>query len=466
MRARGFVLACSMAFAALCTANGVSAASMPIPAKVGAEVYARLAEASRATVVVVFAESDASPDAAQVQQRRARIAASADAVLAGLPANGYALRRRFDNVSALALDIDQATLAALAADPRVVRVDLDVGGHAQMNQAAPLARVAQVRSRGFVGTGVKTAVIDSGAQLNHVDLADSIVGQQCFCSSATPGTGCCPNGSDTQSGAGSAADAAGHGTNVTGIITGNGTLAPRGGAPAASVVVIRMLDAEDGFYSTSDIVASLDWLASHHPDVRAVNMSVGTNQLFAGTCDNATAWTMALKQAAAAVVANGAVLTSSSGNQASSNSISAPACLGNVMAVGAVWDSTMANQTFLGCTDTAIVPDKPTCFTNSDSKVAIYAPGAYTTATGLDIDPYTNNGASSYGGTSQAAPLVAACAADLFQLRPAPTAARVKAALIASDVHVTDPKNGLSFPRLNCEKALIDLDRIFGNGFD
>ena len=137
-----------------------------------------------------------------------------------------------------------------------------------------------------------------------------------------------------------------------------------------------------------------------------------------------------------------------------------------MIAVGAVWDSAMTNQTFLGCTDTAIVADKPTCFTNSDSKVAIYAPGAYTTATGLDTDPYTSNGASSYGGTSQAAPLVAACAADLFQLRPAPTAAKVKAALLASDVHVTDFKNGLSFPRLNCEKALIDLDRIFGNGFN
>lgn len=466
MRAPRFVLVCSIAFSTLYVAHGATAASMPSPPKVGAEVYTRLAAAPRAMVVVVFAEPAETFGAAQAQQRRAHIAASADAVLASLPGGDYVLRRRFDNVSALALDVGSAALAALAADPRVVRVDLDVGGHAQMNQAAPLAHVAQVRNRGFVGTGVKTAVIDSGAQLDHVDLADSIVGQQCFCSSGTPGTGCCPNGSDTQSGAGSAADAAGHGTNVTGIITGNGSLAPRGGAPASPVVVIRMLDENDSFYSTSDIVAALDWLASHHPDVRAVNMSVGTNQLFSGTCDNAASWTIALAQAAAAVTANGAVLTSSSGNQASTNSISAPACLSNVMAVGAVWDSAMPDQTFLGCTDTGVVADKPTCFTNSDSKVAIYAPGAYTTATGLDTDPYTSNGSSSYGGTSQAAPLVAACAADLFQLRPSLTPAQVKAALVTSDVHVTDPKNGLSFPRLNCEKALIDLDRLFANGFD
>ena len=466
MRTARLILTAAFAASALGLAQGAIAASMPEAAKVGADVHERLGAAARATVVVVFAEPVGTFDAAHVTQRRARIAASADAVLANLPAGDYALRRRFDNVAALALDIGPAALATLAADPNVLRVDLDVGGHAQMNQAAPLARVAQVRDRGLVGTAVKTAVIDSGVQLDHVDLADSIVGQQCFCSSATPGVGCCPNGSDTQDGDGSAADAAGHGTNVTGIITGNGSLAPRGGAPASPVVVVRMLDANDSFYSSSDIVAALDWLASHHPDVRAVNMSVGTNQLFSGTCDNAAAWTIALAQAAAAVTANGALITSSSGNQASSTAISAPACLGNVMAVGAVWDSAMPSQTFLGCTDTGIVADKPTCFTNSDSKVAIYAPGAYTTATGLETDPYTVNGSSSYGGTSQAAPLVAACAADLFQLRPDLTPVQVEAALLASDVHVTDPKNGLSFPRLDCEKAMIDLDRLFASGFD
>ncbi|MBN8728836.1 MAG: S8 family serine peptidase [Xanthomonadales bacterium] len=414
----------------------------------------------RATVVVLLDVPPIASFTGDAPARRAALAASADAVLANLPGSSYVLRRRFENVAALTLDVDARGLAALAADPGVLRIDLDVGGHAQMEEAAPLARVAEVRSRGFVGLGVKTAVIDSGVQLDHVDLADSIVGQQCFCSSASAGVGCCPNGQDTQSGAGSAADAHGHGTNVAGIITGNGSVAPQGGSPAASVVAIRMLDADGSFYSSSDIVASLDWLASHHPDTRVINMSVGTNALFEGACDNATAWASALAQAVAAVGANGALLTASSGNQASPTSISAPACLSGVMGVGAVWDSSMPAQTFLGCTDTGIVADKPTCFTNSSAQVALYAPGAYTTSAGM------GGGTSSWGGTSQAAPLVGACAADLFQMQPSATPAKVKAALLATRAQVTDQKNGLSFPRLDCEASLITLDRVFANAFD
>lgn len=452
----------------LCCWIAIAAATEPATdaGKIGNEVYAQLTSAPYANVVVALTPPSAALDAAHRPSRTREIAANVDALLATMPAGSYRMRRRFEHVAALSMDIDATGLQFLRSNTRVLRVDLDVGGRAQMNQAAPLARVSNVRSRGFTGQLVKTVVIDSGAQLDHVDLADSIVDQQCFCSSATPGVGCCPNGLDTQGGAGSGADAEGHGTNVTGIITGNGSNAPQGGAPAAKVVIVRILDANGAFHSSSDIVAALDWVAAHHIDARAINMSVGTNTLFSSTCDSSAAYTIALSQAVAAVNANGGVMTASSGNQASTTSISAPACLANVIAVGAVWDAAMANQTFLGCTDTGIVADKPTCFTNSNSKVALYAPGAYTTATGLDIDPFTVGFSSTYGGTSQASPLVAACVADLFQLRPNLTPAQVKAALTASDVHVVDPKNGLSFPRLNCEKALVDLDRIFASGLD
>ena len=448
--------------------GGLSAAEAPSlhADKIGAEVHTHLAGSPRATVMVML--QTASPLAADVprSERAQQIAAAGDAVLAALPADGYTLRRRFEQVAALFLDVSASAVDALQHDPGVLRVDLDVGGRAQMNQAAPLARVSQVRERGFVGLGVKTAVVDSGVQLNHVDLVDSIVGQQCFCSGAVAGVGCCPNGSDTQSGDGSGADANGHGTHVTGIITGDGGHAPQGGAPASPVVAVRVLDQNNSFRTSADIVAALDWIAVNHPDTRVVNLSVGTNQLFPQACDTSTAWTMALAQATAAVTANGTVMTASSGNQGSASSISAPACIADVLAVGAVWTSTIADQTFLGCTDTAISADKPTCFTNSSANVALYAPGAFITSTGLDISPYTNGYEATYGGTSQAAPLVAACIADLFQLKPSLTPTQVKTALLASDVRVTDPKNGLAFPRLNCEKALIDLDRVFANGFN
>jgi subtilisin family serine protease len=458
----------TLIFLLLCAVFSQSnlAADKPIDSssKIGAEVTTALAESDRVTVVVMLQSPSASLSDG-VAQFRNSIAQSVDETLAALPVDSYTLRRRFDNVSAITLDISAAALSTLNNRENVVRIDVDVGGGAQLLQAAPLAHVSDVRTQGFTGKGIKTAVIDSGAQLDHPDLADSIVGQQCYCSSATPGVGCCPSGADTQSGVGSGEDGEGHGTNVTGIITGNGTHAPQGGAPDASVVIVRVLDSQGRFQDTSDIVAALDWIATNHPTTKVVNMSVGTDLLFSAACDNSQSWTMALKQAVNAVTAHGTMLTSSSGNQASATGISAPACISGVIAVGAVWDSNLGSQTFLGCTDSTTAADKPTCFTNSNALVELYAPGAYTTATGAAIDPFTINFASTYGGTSQAAPLVASCIADLFQLKPTSTAAQINSALVSSTTHVTDPKSGISFPRLNCEQALIYIDRIFANGF-
>lgn len=452
-------------------ASPLAFAAQGTKAKVGNGVAAKLASSPSANVVVALKPSASSPDE-RGPQRRTRIASDAEALLARLPGGSYKVRHRFANVEALALDISSPALAALSNDDAVARIDLDVGGDAQMVEAAQASGIDTVRSSGYTGKNVKVAIIDSGVQLDHPDLADSILDQYCFCSSATPGVGCCPDASDAQGGAGSALDANGHGTNVTGIVTGNGAYAPQGGAPDASVVVVRVLDSYGHFSNTSDIAAALDWIATNHADMKVVNMSVGTSALFASTCDDATAWTMALKQAVDAVLANGTLITVSSGNSGSNTSISAPACISGVVAVGALWDTTLPDQTFLGCTDTGIVANEPTCFTNSNALVSIYAPGAYTTATGSNIDPYTSGYVSTYGGTSQAAPLVAACIADLYQARPDLTPAEMTHALLATGSQVTDPKSGLTFPRLDCAKALSSVaatsssDQLFDASFD
>ncbi len=450
-----FALVWYWSFAA---AHATSAAGNP--GKIGDEVLVRLAHAPRATVVVLF-EAPA-PGTADRAVRTRRIATTADAILSALPADDFTQRHRFRHVAALALDVGPKAIEVLRADPRVVQVDLDVGGTAHMNQAAPLARVSEVRALGYTGQGIKVGILDSGLRATHLDLADSLVDEHCFCSSDTAGEGCCPNGADQQSGPGSAADGWGHGTNVAGIITGNGAHAPMGGAPATSVVMVRMLSDEGRFRTSADITASLDWLADNHPDVRVVNMSVGTGRLFASSCDTTTSWSAAAYQAAQVLALNGTVLTASAGNQGNPTSVSMPACLSNVLGIGAVWDSSMSDQEFLDCIDTDISADLPTCFSNSGDNIALYAPGAYTTST----DQHSDTGASFWGGTSQAAPLVAACVADLLQLRPMATPAQIGAALAATPTHVTDPKNQRSFPRLDCMASALALDTIFRNGLD
>lgn len=433
--------------------------------RVGADVAARIASNGHATVMVAL-DMPATVAKHGTKERNEAIARVADAVLGALPAGSYTLRHRFETVAALSLDIDAAALQALRSVSGIRRVDLDVGGHAHMLQSAPLAHVDSVRALGYIGSGIKVAVIDSGVDLAHPDLASRIVGQQCYCSGATSGTGCCPDGTDVQGGAGSGMDAEGHGTNVAGILGGSGANAPQGGAPNVSMLAVRVLDENGAFRTTADIVAALDWISAHHPDTRVVNMSLGTNMLFAGNCDNATSWTMALADAVATLDANGTVITVSSGNQGSNTMIAAPACLSHVIAVGATWDASMGNQNFLGCIDTGIVARKPTCFTNSNDRVALYAPGAYLTSTGLAGGPFTTGFVSTYGGTSQASPLVASCVADMLQLRPTASPATIRSALVDSDQHVMDPKNGLTFPFLDCLDAMIRVDRVFAGGFD
>src|SRR5438046_543433 len=90
--------------------------------KVGAPVYATLERAQKVRVLVAFEESDKH---AAATQRRAAIAARVDALLAGLPAGSFALKRRFDLVPALALEVDAHALPALSQRPDVLRVDLD-----------------------------------------------------------------------------------------------------------------------------------------------------------------------------------------------------------------------------------------------------------------------------------------------------------------------------------------------------
>ncbi len=384
-----------------------------------------------------------------------RVNKAVDAVLSALPvqARGRVVQR-FERVPAFVMQADTATLAALNRNRRVLRVDLDVGGsgHAVVpDESSVLNQVHQLAALGVGGAGMKVGVVDSGIDTDHVDLRARIVGQQCFCS------GCCPNGSSSQSGAGAAEDDHGHGTNVAGIIGGDGTVAPRGALPAVSVVAVKVIDRNNRFNSTADVVAALDWLASQHPDIDAVNLSLGTDTLFAGDCDNATAWTQALAVAVANLNALGAVVTASSGNQANLTGMGAPSCIRNVVSSAATWDFSGGAITFLGCTDSATAPIQPACFSNRSVTTDVFAAGAFVRAPGF------SGATSNFGGTSQAAPMVAACTIALKQAAPASTVAQRMEAILLSPTRVQDTATGRSYPFLDCRDALKLLNPAMFN---
>jgi subtilisin family serine protease len=334
----------------------------------------------------------------------------------------------------------------LSSDPEVAAIDLDTGGSGADVESLALIRAAVAHQAGIVGQGVTVAVLDSGLDRTHPDLADSIAGEHCV----VPPSGC-PNGAGEQDGPGSAQDDHGHGTNVAGIVTSNGTTAPVGVAPAASVVAVKVLDAANRFASSAQILSGLDWVATARPDVRVVNLSLGTDQLFAGPCDDATATTRAYASAVAALRARGAIVVASALNMASPTSMGAPACIDGVVAVGAVYDSAFGPFAAPVCADAATAPDRVACFSSSGPALDLLAPGARIASTRL------GGGSSEFSGTSQAAPHVSGAAALLLQASPVLSADGVESLLEATGVPVRDERNGIVTPRIDVAAALERL---------
>nr|MBA3717453.1 S8 family serine peptidase [Actinomycetota bacterium] len=413
-------------------------AHQPHPGIVGPGVERAVAQHGSAQVVVAFraaAPRTLASTRSTVRAVRSRVLARAG--------TGFRPTTHWDAVLGVAGRVTVKGLRRLAADPEVRRIDLDIGGHAADLQADPLIHADQARAAGYTGNGVTVAILDSGMQLNHPDLADSLLAQHCFV--ASPGS--CPNGLSEQSGSGSGRDDNGHGTNVAGIVTGNGTIAPIGVAPAAKVVIVRVLAADGSFSTTTQVLNGLQWVLDH-PEygVKVINMSLGTNALYAGTCDNVGSFAMNFASVVHSLRLQGVTIFSSSGNQQALSTMVLPACLSEVVAVGAVYDSAYGSDQFF-CTDPSAA-DKVTCFSNSSTALDLLAPGAATTSTGL------GSSTSTYKGTSQASPMAAAAAADLLQARASITPAEVESTLKSTGTLITDSRNGRITPRIDVMAAI------------
>jgi subtilisin family serine protease len=363
--------------------------------------------------------------------RRSAAQQAQEQVLASVGIDDFQVMRRYDALPALAGITTARGLAALLANSAVERVDLDVPGSGGLAGTVPQIRVNSLHKLGLTGNGVTIAVLDSGIDRDHPDLSDALIDEKCFCSGEG---GCCPNGLPTQSGAGAAEDDHGHGTNVTGIIRGRGQVAPVAVAPRTNIVAVKVLDANNGFCCSSDVIAGLDYILAKRPEVKIINMSLGTFATFAGDCDNATAFTMLFASAINALASNGVSVFASSGNSGLPNQMTAPACVANTISVGAVDEV-----------------DNVAFFSNSGPTLDLIAPGVRVTAAGI------GGGTSTFTGTSMASPTAAGTAALLLEAFPGLSPADILSALKGTGVMRFDPKNGLSHPRIEAKAAFISL---------
>lgn len=437
-RSRAAVLLC-LAVVMLASGGMSARAEQPAPASLGPGIDEALAATGQARVVIalaapaaVLANNPTTP--IDMPTLNAQVAATQQAVLARLTVEEYRSVIVYNSVPALAgIILQPSALDKLASDPNVVRVDLDVAGRGDLSTAVPFLDADERHVLGNRGEGVVVAVLDSGVDKTHPDLSDDISFERCFADTdgSINGIGGCPNGSDRQSGSGSAADDVGHGTAVSGVITANGGTTGKGIASDAKVEAIKVIyDCGSGggcFSAFSEIVAALDYIINNRPSVDVINMSLGTFATFAGNCDNSTSWTMAGASAVNTLRANGVLTVASAANDGFSNAMSAPACLQNVISVGA------SNYS-----------DNLTSFTNRSATTDVFAPGLGIVTTNV------GGGSGPWSGTSFSSPLVAGCAALLIESGDATTPGALESRLESSPVSVHDSVSGRTYPRLDC----------------
>jgi subtilisin family serine protease len=403
-------------------------------AKVSGAVLAAL---DRGETPMILVALDVPPSAASgrdLAALRREVRGAQDAVLGNVDARDLAVRRRFEAVPAFAaLARNRGAVQRLVADPRVRHVELDAGGTGMLDFSVPMIRADLRHARGNRGAGAVIAILDTGIDTDHPDLSDGIVHQACFGDDdgSIDGTGFCPGGSDRQTGAGAAEDDAGHGTHVSGIVASNGTVSSAGVAPDAGIVSIKVLDdcSFAGCFSyVSEIVAALDYvIANTQLGVDAISMSLGTSTLYDGACDNTNATTMSVASAVNTLRTNGVLTIASAGNNGSSTQMPLPACVTNAVAVSAVDDADLIAN-----------------FSNVNENTDLFAPGV-----GI-VSLARGGGTTSANGTSMAAPHAAGCAALLVSAGDATTPAAIETRLETSPTSITDARNEVSLPRLDC----------------
>jgi subtilisin family serine protease len=357
-------------------------------------------------------------------------------------------------------------------------------------------------------SSIKIAIIDTGEDTNHPELANKIVYQHCFITNAA-GT--------SQSSGNFTTDEDGHGTDVAGIAAAatNNSLGFAGVGGNSVIMGYRVFPRPDDNCSnsnstdpqcssdTADIAAAINDAVTNGANV--ISMSLGGGICDSSGNDEDTTEGTAVKNA---ITANVIVVAASGNDNSGSNGVTAPGCDPDVIAVGATSlnDGTATGTTTGEYTDTAKAAGASastpveyvanysqfgsTNTLNSPSSWGIVAPGgdpapAETSPTGVADDlhwiehiwtttPFGGQGDANFAGectgdygnpsgttdcrtliagTSMATPHVAGAAALILAVNPSyasPTAMKQLLCLTADDLG--DSHQGCG--RLNVYRAM------------
>ncbi len=420
------------------------------------QIAARLKSEEMVPVIVRLrapfsTQTEVAGDGRAAAQRQAIDAARAR-LLAEVPLRAPDSVKTFRVLPLVAMTVDRAGLAALRNSSLVLDIQEDGINRPQLSTTTRLIGAVAARESGADGTGQTVAVLDTGVETTHPFLQGRIAAEACFSSEEADQsvTSLCPDRRLTSIGPGAATPCnsefgCGHGTMTAGIIAGQGPLFS-GVAPGARIISVQIFSRHTseivcgpetascigGF--DSDILRALEYVYSIREEHRisAVNLSAGRGNYQILNCDKVN---FAMKAAVDLLATADIPVIVPSGNRAQVGAIMFPACLSNVVSVGATdnWD--------------LLFP-----FSNVVDYLSLLAPG---------VSVQTSTIGGTYigtSGTSMSVAHVAGAWASLRQKYPTATPTEVLAALTRTG-KIIDAK-GLSLPRIQVDDALRELGNI------
>ncbi|GAA2822525.1 S8 family peptidase [Nonomuraea rubra] len=310
------------------------------------------------------------------------------------------------SVNARTLRADKDALPTLwngGGEPKLrdglAKVWLDGKVKASLEHSVPQVGAPQAWQDGYDGKGVKVAVLDTGIDEAHPDVAGKITETRNF------------------TGDPSAKDEHGHGTHVAATVAGTGAASGglrKGVAPGADLAIGKVLD-RNGSGSESQVLAGMEW-AARDSGADIVSMSLG-----GGPTDGTDPLSLAVDTLTAQT---GALFVIAAGNDGDEYTVGSPGAATSALTVGAV-DAADALAPFSSRgprLDEAIKPD-------------ITAPGVNITAaraSGTGLGTPVDDLHTRLSGTSMATPHVAGAAAILAQRHPGWKAGQLKDALVST----------------------------------
>ena len=257
------------------------------------------------------------------------------------------------------------------------------------------------------GAGIGIAVLDTGIDLDHPDLAGNILGNTT-----------CVNRTSTGN------DDNGHGTHVAGTIAAiDNSIGVVGIAPSANLYAVKVLD-KRGSGSWSSIICGIDWVTARADIIKVANMSLGGGGSSDNDCGNTD--NDALHQAICRSRDAGVTYVVAAGNENDNAANHVPAAYNDaVITVSALVD-TDGKSGGLGSSTGYGADDTFASFSNySPTIVDLGAPGVNILST------WKGDGYNTISGTSMATPHVAGAAALYIKNNPGSSWSQVRNGLVS-----------------------------------